>query len=108
MIYVNAEIVSSVIDVTAKIVSNVINVTAELIGLNILIVNYERMSYTGNIDGANVTFVCTSKIVQINKNGQIVFETDDYTLSVDGKTATMLVIPNPAFGDKLNFFGNIT
>jgi len=107
MIYVSAEIVSGVVNVTATIVTNIINVTAEIIGLNILIVNYLKLDYTGVIDGSNNIFSCLYEIVQINKNGQILFETDDYTLSTNKKVATLLVVPSSTFGDKLNFYGNV-
>ena len=68
---------------------------------------FKNLTFTGAIDGTNTIFVCTEEIVQIFKNGQLLFETTDYTLSVDKKTATLIVIPDPAFGDALKFFGNI-
>lgn len=68
---------------------------------------FKQLSFTGDIDGTNVDFTTTVEIIQVFKNGQLLFLDTDYTLSVDKKTATLLVTPNPAFDDSLKIFGNI-
>ena len=70
---------------------------------------FKEIPFTGVIDGINTTFVCVEEIEQIFKNGQLLGfgEPDGYTLSVDRKTATLIVVPDNAFDDKLKFFGNI-
>lgn len=62
----------------------------------------------GDIDGSNVTFVSTVEIEQIFKNGVLLTldAVDGYTLSVDKKTATLAVVPDPAFEDGLQFYGS--
>ncbi len=67
---------------------------------------FKKLSFTGDIDGVNLIFVAEARIEQVFKNSSAIFETSDYTLSADGKTITLLVVPDPAFDDKLNFFGN--
>lgn len=69
---------------------------------------YKSISFTGDIDGVNTVFVASEEVVQIFKDGQLLFEGTDYTLSADKKTATLLVAPSSDFGNALKFFGNTT
>lgn len=61
----------------------------------------------GAIDGVNTIFTAPQKITQIFKDGVLLFKDhpSGYTLSADELTATLVVPPNPAFDNVLQFFG---
>lgn len=70
---------------------------------------YNNIAYTGDIDGINTIFVCTEEIVQIFKGGVLLLQNTtppEYTLSIDKKTATLNIAPDPAFNDLLTFYAN--
>lgn len=68
---------------------------------------YKEIAFTGVIDNLNTIFSCAVPIVQIFKDSALLFKDVDYTLSGGGLVATLLVAPNPAYGNALKFFGNI-
>lgn len=68
------------------------------------------LTFTGDIDGVNKVFVCSSVPSQVFKNGQLQYIDVNYTLV--NKTVTFVEAPlydaeTPSNSDELEFWGNV-